>query len=175
MEIGPLIKVVLDRNEQYLLPALDGLSPEQLRKRPTEDSNPIGWLTWHMARVMDRMIPAVTGTEQLWLADGWHERFGRGADPNDRGNGDTPEQVGAFDPVDVSTLLGYYTAVRRAADTFLDGLTMADLNRPVPDVRGDGTVPLAERLPGLLVETLQHSGQAAYVRGLVTGKGWMAR
>ena len=36
--------------------ALEGLTPEELARRPTEESNSIGWLMWHTARDEDYLI-----------------------------------------------------------------------------------------------------------------------
>ena len=94
-------------------------------------------------------------------------------DPAYRGNGDTDEQVSAFISPDAPTLVDYYRAVRSNTDAFFDALTDADLTRMVPPVRGSELVPLKERLPGLIVESIHHGVQVAYARGIVKGKGWL--
>lgn len=172
--IGAVIQAALNRNETYMLAALDGLTPDELRARPAPDANPIGWLAWHLTRVQDYAVSTITGNDTAWVADGWHERFGMAPDPAYRGNGDSDEQVDAFSPPDVETLVAYYRAVRANTDAFLDALTEDDLSRLVPPVRGTELVPLAERLPGIIVETVHHGGQVAYARGLLKGKGWLA-
>ena len=173
MAIGQVIKDALDRNERYMLTALSGLSPEELRARPAPESNPIGWLMWHLSRVQDYAVSTITEQETVWVREGWHERFGMAPDPAYRGNGDSAEQVDAFAPPDAETLAGYYRAVRANTDAFLDSLTEADLTRMVPPVRGTELVPLSERLPGVIVETIHHGGQVAYARGAIKGKGWL--
>ena len=173
MAIGRVIKDALDRNERYMLAALSGLSPEELRARPAPESNPIGWLMWHLSRVQDYAVSTITEQETVWVREGWHERFGMAPDPAYRGNGDTSEQVDAFAPPNAETLADYYRAVRANTDAFLDSLTEADLTRLVPPVRGTELVPLAERLPGVIVETIHHGGQVAYARGALKGKGWL--
>ena len=173
MSVGQVIKDALDRNERYMLAAIDGLSPEDLRARPAAESNPIGWLMWHLTRVQDYAVSTITEKETLWVRDGWHERFGMAPDPAYRGNGDTNEQVDAFAAPDVETLAAYYKAVRANTDAFLDSLTDADLTRMVPPVRGTDLVPLSERLPGVIVESIHHGGQVAYARGALKGKGWL--
>ncbi len=71
-------------------------------------------------------------------------------------------------------LLAYYKAVRGRTDAFLDGLSADDLERQVPNIAGDGTVPMRVRLEMTVVDNIQHSGQIAYLRGLLKGKGWFA-
>ena len=172
MDSGKLLKELLDRNEQYLLPGFEKLTDAELRQRVTPIANPVGWLMWHLARVQDRAVAGMTGVDQLWIRDGWHSKFGKAADPEERGNGDTPEQVGAFVPPDAATLVAYYKAVRAQTDAFLDGLDADDPDRPVPGPAPDRLVPLSERVPGLILEAVQHGGQVAYVRGLVQGEDW---
>ena len=174
VQAARLAKDVLARNEEILLLALDGLTDEDLAVQPGTDSNPIGWLMWHLSRVQDNHVSGMQGKEHAWVTQRWYERFGRDANPGDRGRGHTSEQVGEFRAPDVETLVGYYTAVRTCTDAFLEALTDDDLDRPVPSVTGDGTVPMRVRLEMTLVDAIQHSGQIAYLRGLIKGKGWFA-
>ena len=174
MDVPEFVSAVLDRNEGILLQALDGVSAEELIRQPSADTNPIGWLLWHLSRVEDRHVSAMEGKEQAWVTDGWHAKFGREPDPNDRGAGHTPEQVTAFRAPDLETLLAYHGAVRDYTDRFLTNLQPQDLAKQVPATRGDGTVPLATRLEMVIVDNFQHSGQIAYLRGLIRGKGWLA-
>ena len=167
-------KAVLDRNEAILFAALDGLDADELARQPGPDSNPIGWLMWHLTRVQDNHLSAMEGTEHVWLRDRWHERFGRGDDASDRGRGHTSDEVRDFRSPGVDVLLGYYKAVRGRTDAFLETVSDEDLDRQVPNVTGDGTVPMRVRLEMTLVDNIQHSGQIAYLRGLLKGKGWFA-
>jgi len=170
MDSGALLKGLLDRNEGYVLPGFAKLTDAELRQRVTPDANPIGWLMWHLVRVQDRAVAGMTGIDQRWIAGGWHAKFGMPADPEQRGNGDTSEQVAAF-AASAQTLVDYYNAVREQTDRFLDGLATDDPERQVPGF-GAGTVALAQRVSGLILEAVQHGGQIAYVRGLVQGPGW---
>ncbi len=174
-DAAQLAKGVLDRNETILFKALEGLTAEDLRLQPEPDSNPIGWLMWHLSRVQDNHVSAMAGKQHVWITEGWNARFNRqDQPPADRGRGHTSEQVREFRAPDVETLVGYYKAVRAATNAFLDSLSDADLDRPVPTVEGNDTVPLRTRLEMFLVDGLQHSGQIAYLRGLLKGKGWLA-
>lgn len=172
MDSGKLLKQLLDNNERYLLPGLEHMTDAELRERPVPGANPVGWLMWHLTRVQDRAVAGMTGVDQLWVKDGWHARFGMEPNPEERGNGDSPEQVGAFMPPEASTLLSYYKAVRTEVDAFLEGLDKDDPERPVPGIVPDKPTTLALRVPGLILEAVQHTGQVAYVRGIVQGPNW---
>jgi len=65
-------------------------------------------------------------------------------------------------------LLDYAGAVHGCTIEFLRGLTDEDLDRVV-DRRWDPPVTLGVRLISVLSDDLQHVGQAAYVRGLLSG------
>ena len=79
--------------------------------------------------------------EQAWTAEGWHAKYGRAADLKDRGVRDTPKQVASFQSPDVETLLAYYNVMRGHTRRFLSGLTLANLERPVPGLRPGEMVP----------------------------------
>src|ERR671933_1740890 len=105
------------RIPQLLGMALDGLTAEQLAYRPNEEANSIAWLAWHLTRVQDKQVSDLAGREQAWIADGWHARFGKPADPQDTGQRYTPEQVAAVRPDGPQLLLDYHEAVyQRSVD-----------------------------------------------------------
>jgi hypothetical protein len=62
----------------------------------------------------------------------------------------------------------YLDAVWGRTRALLEGLTAADLDRVV-DRRWDPPVTLGVRLVSIADDSLQHVGQAAYVRGLLGG------
>ena len=67
MSAGTVPQATLERIGGVLLRALDGLSVEQLRSQPAgPDSNPIGWLAFHLSRVHDSNFSNLLGKEQAW-------------------------------------------------------------------------------------------------------------
>jgi len=163
------------RMSQELEEVLDGLTVEDLHKRPSPGANPIGWLAWHVTRSCDRLLGDVVLGEQLWISEGWHKRFNRPPDLNDTGNSHTDAQVDALEIPDVKTLLDYHHAVIKPLLRYLDRLTESELDRETPNSQHPGTTrPVHSRLIGGL-NNLQHVGQAAYVRGLIKGHRWSGR
>jgi uncharacterized damage-inducible protein DinB len=152
------------RIRETLRPAVEGLSPEQLEYRPAPDANSVAWLAWHLTRIQDDHIAEVAGTEQLWTAEGWFDRFGLPFDPAATGYGFTSEQVAQVRGLTADLLLDYAAAVQARTVEFLRGLTDDNLDRVV-DERWDPPVTLGVRLVSVLSDDLQHVGQAAYVRG----------
>jgi hypothetical protein len=110
--------------------------------------------------------------EQLWTKDGWHAKFNRPPDPKDRGFGDSLEQIAAFRSPDVETILSYYQAVMERSKGYFLTLSKADLARELDETWYKPVPTVGVRLISVLADSLQHAGQAAYVRGLRQGKGW---
>jgi hypothetical protein len=155
---------------------LGGLALEDLHKRPAPDANTIGWLLWHTARSLDRTVGDVMLGEQLWIKDKWYEKFGRRPDPNETGWRHSFEEAGNFRVPDIQTLLDYQRAVVGASIKYLEELTEAELDSEYPLSTHPGTMMSAgRRIIGNINDCFQHVGQAAYVRGLLKGQGWLGR
>jgi hypothetical protein len=148
--------------------AVDGLTPEQLAVRPDGHANSIAWLVWHLTRIQDDHLADAFGAEQAWTADGWFDRFGLPFTPVATGYGHSGDEVAAVRVSSGDLLVGYHRAVHARTVAHIAGLVDADLERIV-DVRWDPPVTLAVRLVSVIGDDLQHAGQAAYVRGLLTG------
>jgi hypothetical protein len=145
--------------------AVAGLSVEQLTYRVAPDANTIAWLVWHLTRVQDDHVAEVAGTEQIWTAQGWAERFGLPFSPRATGYGQSSADVAQV-KVDAELLTGYYDAVAEHTLAYVGGLTDADLDRIV-DEYWDPPVSLGVRLVSVIGDDEQHVGQAAYVRGIL--------
>lgn len=146
---------------------VEGLDDAQLAHRPTPDANSIAWLVWHLTRIEDDHVAALAGAQQRWLDDGWNERFALPLSPHDTGYGHTSEEVASVRaPADL--LLGYHDAVHGATLAWLEGVHDADLDRIV-DRSWTPPVTAGVRLVSVIADTLQHAGQAAYVRGTLLG------
>ncbi|HEY8457266.1 MAG TPA: DUF664 domain-containing protein [Actinopolymorphaceae bacterium] len=145
---------------------VSGLGPEQLATRLDDEANSIAWLVWHLTRVQDDHIADVAGSEQLWIADGWHERFGLPFPPSDTGYGHYSADVARVRDVTADLLTGYHDAVHDRTVQFLSGLTDADFSRVV-DTSWTPPVTLGVRLVSVMDDDMQHVGQAAFVRGIL--------
>src|SRR3954447_23559000 len=153
--------------QQTLGRALSGVPAEQLTARVGPESNTIAWLAWHLLRVQDDHVAEVAGREQVWTAQGFAQRFGLPFDADATGYGFGPDDVAAVRIDSPQLLLDYAAAVHAQSAEFLQGLSDDDLDRVV-DERWDPPVTLGVRLVSVLSDDLQHIGQAAYVKGLLT-------
>lgn len=147
--------------------AVEGLEPAQLDARIDPGANSITWLVWHLTRIQDDHVADAAGWEQVWDAQGWDGRFALGLPPGSTGYGHTAREVAAVRVGSGELLLGYFDAVHAQTERFLRGLSAADLDRVV-DERWDPPVTLGVRLVSVIGDDLQHAGQAAFVRGVLT-------
>jgi hypothetical protein len=145
--------------------AVVGLDVARLCEPPAPGANTIAWLVWHTARVQDHHISELLDSEQLWVTSGWAKRFGLEPDPDNTGYGHTPDEVVAVRPESPQALLDYLDATHQRATGFVGTVDAAALDRIV-DRRWDPPVTLGVRLVSVADDSLQHVGQAAYVRGL---------
>ena len=153
---------------------LDGLTIDDLHKRPAKDANTIGWLLWHTARSYDRTVGDVMHGEQLWTKDKWYIKFNRNSDPNDTGYLHSPREVGHLYIPDIETLRDYQRAVIKVSIEYIKKLSEEELDRDCPISNHPGTTATAgRRIIGNINDCYQHLGQAAYVRGLIKGQGWL--
>ena len=124
---------------------VSGLDAEALNARLDSAANPISWLVWHLARVQDDHVADAAGLEQVWLRDGWVDRFALPLDPK---------------------AIGYYEAVHRQTVGYVRDLRDEDFDRIV-DRSWNPAVSLGVRLVSVVGDTMMHVGQAEYIRGIL--------
>ncbi|KHL12091.1 uncharacterized protein DUF664 [Mumia flava] len=154
----------IDRLEGLADTITDGLAPDVATARPGPRANSIAWLLWHSARVLDDHTADLAGTRQAWTEDGWVERFGLPFAPDATGFGHGPEEVAAVRS-GADDLAGYHRAATERVRVYVRTLDADELDRIV-DTRWDPPVTAGVRIVSMLGDSLQHLGQAAYVRGL---------
>lgn len=145
--------------------AVTGLSEDQLATRPAAGANTLAWLAWHIARGQDAQIADLAGTEQVWTADGWVDRFGLPFPASALGYGMSQEDVGRV-RASADLLLGYLDAVQERSVAYVSTLGEDELDDVVDDA-WDPPVTRAVRLVSIIDDCVQHAGQAGYVRGLL--------
>jgi hypothetical protein len=173
MALNEFVIKLLDSVHEEIQMSLRGMSLEQLMERPAPQSNSMGWLAWHIARLQDARAAALTGTEQLWVTDGWHARFSLPADPTDNGRGHKDAEVEAVKPDSAASVSGYAQAAHEFLRTALVKLDDAASTRPLNGHSGDATV--ADAVYRATHGGLAHVGQLMYVRGLIEQRRWFPR
>jgi uncharacterized damage-inducible protein DinB len=158
-----------DRVDELVTKVVSGLGQDQLSWRPQGTGNSIAWLVWHLTRIQDDHLAEVAAEEQVWTAQGWMQRFALPFDAATTGYGHTSAEVDAVRVESPDLLRDYHRAVHQQSVRQLGHWGDEDLDRVV-DERWDPPVTLAVRLVSVLSDTLQHVGQARYLRGLLPGR-----
>jgi hypothetical protein len=167
MDVPALLLEIYGRIPHLAESAVDGLTADELATAPAPGANTIGWLIWHLTRVEDHHVAELLGTDQIWTTGDWAARCGLDPDPDNTGYGHGPEQVLSVRPESPDVLLGYLDAVHQRTCNMLQALSPDDLDRVV-DRRWDPPVTMGVRLVSIADDGMQHAGQAAYVRGILT-------
>ena len=165
MNINEVLADAFGRLHENVHGAVRGLGGDGLSFRPDTDANSIGWLVWHLTRVQDDHVAHLADRRQEYVTGGWADRFGFAADENDLGYGHNSDQVGAVRFGGAADLLAYFDSVHRHSLEYVAAVTPDELDRIV-DERWDPPVSAGVRLVSVIDDGIQHSGQAAYVRGL---------
>jgi uncharacterized damage-inducible protein DinB len=173
MAAKDVVSSALDRNWGMVDRAIEGIDDATLNRQPNDQSNSIAWLSWHMNRVVDVFInDRLQSKPQLWVQDGWHEKFGMSDDPGQTGQGMTSEQTSAWAAPSREVLLGYAEAVKTSAREYLASITDADLEGTVVVPPSNEPRPVSDLLGILVYDNVVHGGQIAYLRGYFAGMGW---
>jgi uncharacterized damage-inducible protein DinB len=69
------------RIQEEVHAAVEGLTLDDLHRRPGPDANSVAWLVWHLTRVQDDHVAGALGLDQVWLTQDWEKRFGLGLKP----------------------------------------------------------------------------------------------
>ena len=145
--LGPLV-MMFRINVTLISRAMDGLSDDQLWRRPTDHNNPILWLVGHVVRSRARLLTALGGT----FDTGWGEAFARGSAVEDR--------VAYVSHAEITAMMN---AVNQQLYPKLESLRDDDLAKPAT-----GPVPLiktvADLATFLTMHESYHVGQMGYIR-----------
>jgi uncharacterized damage-inducible protein DinB len=166
VDVSALLLELYGRIPPLARHAVEGLDVAQLTERPGPRANTIAWLIWHLTRVQDDHVAEILGADQLWAHGDWARALGLDPDPSNTGYGHSVDEVATVRPERPEVLLEYLDAVDARTREMLRNLTAAELDRVV-DRRWDPPVTLGVRLVSIADDSLQHAGQAAYVRGLL--------
>lgn len=167
MDVAALLLDMYGRVPALVDGAVDGLTAEQLVWQPAPEANTIGWLVWHLTRVIDTHLAELDGLPQEWVTGDHADGFGLEPDPDNHGYGHSSAQMLAVRPADAATLHRYFDPVFARTTSYLAELTADQLDEIV-DRNWDPPVTLGVRLISVVDDCLEHAGQAGYIRGLMS-------
>ena len=166
MDASQLLTDAFHRLPPLVRHLADGADDHLLHTRLDDEANPLAWLLWHTIRIQDAQVAELAGRDEVWIAEGWVDRFGLPLEPEDHGYGHRSDEVARVRVTDPGLLAGYQDATMAMVDGYLAELDPAELARIVDDAY-DPPVTAGVRLVSILEDAYQHLGQAGYVRGIL--------
>ena len=89
-----LLLTALNRNWDMIDDAIDGTDDSMIARIPAGERNSIGWILWHLNRVMDSFVTTrLRDKSQIWVQGGWAQQFDMRADEDDRGSAGPPSKL----------------------------------------------------------------------------------
>lgn len=162
MDTINFISQSMEQVQLRLVATCEGLSKEQVLWRPMPRANNIGFILWHMGRADDSRITRLSSeSKDLWETDGWYQRFGQPVDSPDPGDRQGLREL-VIPELDV--LLAYIEATHGRYKSFLEGISLPDLDSPVEPSRPQTTIGVMLRHG--ITHKNNHHGQIDYIRGL---------
>src|SRR5690625_154991 len=107
------------------------LSSAVLNAHPGGHDNSIAWLLWHIGREIDLQTAHLAGRDQLWMSEGYQQRFGIGDEGIGYGHSSSQARGVVIDDADL--LLEYVEAATGFLDVYLRDLDPADLSDVIDD------------------------------------------
>ncbi len=162
----------LERNWEMIEAAVSDLDYKTLAVQPNEHSNSIAWIFGHISRVTDMFIMhRLQSKPELWFAEGWCEKYGLAENVEGLGRG---ADLATWIPPAKEIQVGYFEAAKAITRDYVPSLSAEDLETrvvfPPTALRQEHT--LATALGQLVLESVAHGGQIAYLRGYHRGTGW---
>jgi hypothetical protein len=165
MQLNDVLIDAFGRVKEEVHGAVAGLNTDDLAFRPSDSTNSIAWLIWHLTRIQGAHLASAMNAEQVWTRDGWARKFKLPIDDSDTGYGHSSSDVASV-RASAKLLLGYHDAVHEQSIAYIQKLAPEDYDAIV-DKRWSPPVTMAVRLISVISDDLQHTGQAAYVRGML--------
>ena len=177
MDLKRFIKETIDDHRKRVFAAIRDLTLDEMYWKPNRDSNPIGFLFWHISRVEDRLITNfVQGKQEIWISGKWYEKMHLSVEGT--GLGYSLDELDEFPKLDQSLLIEYFVLVRKSTIEYLDLIADEDFNlvldrMPFPEYKPSiqyfKGFTIARTFRQLIGELDQHLGQISYIRGIQKG------
>ena len=139
----------------------DGLTDDLATYRPDPGANSIAWLVWHLSRIQHDHVADWRRSSRCGRSGGkgWVavRQVGYGLQSGSQGRSGCPSERRSPQRIP--------SGGSRSHSALSDGITAQELDRIV-DTRWNPPVTASVRIVSVIGDTMQHLGQAAYVRGL---------
>ena len=177
MDLKIFIKETIDDHRKRVFAVMRDLTLDEMYWKPKPDTNPIGFLFWHISRVEDRLITSfVQGKQEIWISGEWYEKMNLSVEGT--GLGYSLDELDEFPKLDQSLLIEYFVLVRKSTIEYLDLMAERDLDLVLdripfpeykPSIQYFKGFTIARAFRQLIGELDQHLGQISYIRGMQKG------
>lgn len=168
MNTNEYIILCMNRAKDMLNKSIQGLTLDQALIFPSQQSNNIVWIIWHMTRGFDRRISLIAGDEQTWISEKWYIKYNLPNSASDLGIGHTMNDVKKIIPNNISVLTEYYESVHNKMLKLLNDNQKISFNNIIVETENTQKYELMRMVAG----TLQHVGQINYIKGLIVNRIW---
>lgn len=153
----------------WLEGTIEGMTIEQLQFQPQGKAHTAGAQYCHHVQGLDQIIHGIVQNSAPLMAGEFAGKIGT-ADPAPAGDwGDWARAA----HVDIDVARAYARAVYDATDSYLAGLSDADLDTPIDlSMFGMGDQPRSVMLNMILLDTALHTGEISAIKGLQGLKGY---
>jgi DinB superfamily len=167
---GTIMLDAFNRVHDSLHRVFADVTEEELYSEPQPG---MGWLAWRFNRVIDNNLSRLSGRDQLWIADGWHARFGMPPEPYDFGRNmaHTREQVRAF-RASRDLILSYHDAAHELTKSYLESVPPAEFDRELDEPQYQPLPTVGVRLVSVLENAMHNMGQIGYLKACQRMGGW---
>jgi len=139
------------------------LNAEQLAWKPAPNTNPIGFLFWHLIRTEDNMINGIQGKPTIWESEKWNEKLGM--DARAQGTGFQEPDVDKVAALPLSEVMAYVEQVTKSIEDYIKSLDDAGLDRAPNPERPRWTVGMMLR-NFVIAHGWWHLGEIKYLKGM---------
>jgi len=139
------------------------LNAEQLAWKPAPNTNPIGFLFWHLIRTEDNMINGIQGKPTIWESEKWNEKLGM--DARAQGTGFEEPDVDKVAALPLSEVIAYAERVTGSIEDYIKSLDDAGLDRAPNPERPRWTVGMMLR-NFVIAHGWWHLGEIKYLKGM---------
>ena len=169
MDTAKFIEQCLNQVYERLSKSLEGLTAEELVRRPAPHANCIAEILWHMVRSEDRMIRSSIGLDsEVWENRQYYKIFGLSKEHSRSDDYKILKESDLPSPK-LEDLLSYRAEVHQDTLEKLRRLSPDDFNRvPNPE---QSLRTIASYFRHLITHNNNHHGQIDFIRGLMQ-PGW---
>lgn len=172
MDTTDFLRDSFKRLHASLETATADLSAEQLNFTPDAEHHSIAWILWHAFRTEDLIVSRLLrGVDERWATGGWAARLG--LPEAGQGTGHTHEQAHAIAITDREAFMEYARGVAADVDTYLAGLSAADLEVMKPwRAAASGQEPVSAIIGNhVMTHIFGHRNEIYWLRSLQGLKG----